>query len=79
VQGCPIDTVPPMGHVEKGNGGPFTGAGSPRNAGAGTVGFAAAGGHQSSEYAFKSRRRKLPRSVLVLSDTPPAPAGVDCP
>ncbi len=81
VHGCPIDTVPPMGQVENGNGGQLTGPGSARNAGAAPAGFAtAAGGHHSSEYALKSRRRKLPCSVLVLSaNPPPAPAGVDCP
>jgi len=43
-----------MGHVEKGNGGPLTGVGSPRNAGLGALAFAAAG-FQSSAYALKNR------------------------
>src|SRR5271166_1918722 len=43
--------------MPKGNGGPFTGAGSPRNGGAGP--FAAGAGFQSSAYAFANRRKKL--------------------
>ena len=44
-----IHTVPPIGHAENGNGGPFTGAGSPRNAGAGApAALLAAAGFQSS-------------------------------
>src|SRR5208282_5829814 len=62
-----------------GNGGPLTGAGSPRNAGAGALASAAVG-FQSSAYALKSRRKKRPRSVLVLSPVPAgfALAGADC-
>jgi hypothetical protein len=56
--------VPPIGHVEKGNGGPLTGAGSPRNAGAlaleEVVPGPAAKGFQSSAYTLMSRRKKLP-------------------
>jgi hypothetical protein len=56
----------PIGHIEKGNGGPLTGGGYPRNAGAGALAFAAEG-FQSSAYALKSRWKKLDLSVLMLS------------
>src|SRR5271167_1472218 len=50
-------TVPPIGHVENGKGGPLTGAGSPRKAGVGPLGDVP---FQSCLYASARRLKKLP-------------------
>src|SRR5271165_144482 len=54
VNGWPITRLPPYGHTPNGNGGPSTGAGSPRYLGAGPL---SAVPFQSSVYAWKNLLR----------------------
>jgi hypothetical protein len=63
--------------VENGNGGPLTGAGSPRKAGEGAgegVDAGAAVAFQSSAYAVNNRRKKLDSFVPMFSPEEPGAA-----
>ena len=75
VHGFVITTEPPYGQSEKGKGGPSTGDGVPRNAGAASV---EGSSFQSSAYAFANLWKKSPPvDVCDGATTAAAPASLD--